>query len=235
MKPNGNQLIVRGGATTERLFTCDDEFVLPSGSRVIVRKSDMPNAKLGMQDVFARGLARYGAVALYCRPGKSLLDVPAGCGYSAPFLRQFGVTYLGIDVDEPTVEFARRNFGGSGIAFEVGDMREPDFGEGCFDIIGCIEGIEHISQEFQAPLIRALRRCLKPNGVMIVSSPEPVTKISGPSDHNPDHLWELCEPDFIALLREAFGAPNVELLSQRNVVLSTGATTRCLFGICHRE
>ena len=225
--------VFRGGPNTERLYEFDARIELPNGRELIVAKSDMPQAKQGMDDVFVRGKARYGLVSLFCRPGFKILDVPCGCGYGSAMLTSLKVSYLGLDIDEPTIAYARQLYGNENVRFSVTDMCTSDFGRRQFDVAACIEGIEHIEQRYQAPLLTVLHQSVRPGGTVIVSSPEPTSGISGKSEHNQDHLWELSRRDFVAALNAEFGEANVEIISQRNIILSTGATTSCLYGICH--
>jgi SAM-dependent methyltransferase len=225
--------IHRGGAQLA-LYLRDDEFDMPDGSHVSVRISDIPSASAGMEDVIARHKARYGLVSLFCRPGKHVLDFPCGSGYSTQLLHCFGVTYEGRDIDEPTVEFARRQYGSERVRFNVGDLCQPTVGSATYDVVACIEGLEHIDAQYQAPLIQSLHYSLRPGGTLVVSSPEAVGK-SGPSATNPEHKWELSGVDFVQLLTNQFGPQHVEIVSQRNIVLSTGVSTTCLYGVCHRE
>jgi 2-polyprenyl-3-methyl-5-hydroxy-6-metoxy-1,4-benzoquinol methylase len=100
-----------------------------------------------------------------------------------------------------------------------------------FDIIGCLEGIEHIEEKFHDNLISALKKALKKDGVLIVSSPESQTSVSGPSISNQWHKWEMTGSDFIKLLRKHF--ETVEFITQK-ATLSTGVSTTCYYGVCHK-
>lgn len=223
--------LYRGGESTERLYLHDAAFPMPDGTRVVVQKSVFPLAPRGTDDVVARHKARYGLVSLFCRPGTRVLDVPCGSGYAADLLEPFGVEYVGVDSDPPSIEYARRMHGREGAVFRVADMLSADFGQEQFDVVACIEGLEHVEQQFQSPLIGALATMLTPHGVLVVSSPEPVSGVSGSSPHNPDHAWELSRKDFLALLSVHFDC--VELITQRGIGLSTGVTTTCLYAVCH--
>src|SRR3990167_150799 len=224
-----NKTINLGGSDTENLFLRDFEFDLPSGEHIVVKKTSIP--KVDMGDLVARHKGRYYLLGLYARPGFRILDFHCGSGYAADILKEFDVIYYGIDKDPLTIEYARRVYGRKNTSFEIADLGKPNLPDNFFDTIGCIEGIEHIEHKFQSPLIRAFKKALKPEGTLIVSSPENPTDISGPSVHNQWHKWELTKKDFLDLLREHFD--NVELVTHK-AVLSTGVLTACFYGVCHK-
>jgi len=224
---------IKRGNTGERLYLQDLDFDLPTGAKVIVKATN--EAGVDMPDLIARHKGRYYLVGLFCRPGLKVLDFPCGSGYAAEILRPLGVKYKGLDLDPYTIEYARRLYGGGTTQFAVGDLRKPPKGSSCrFDVITCIEGLEHIEMKYQDNLIASLKSALKPGGVLVVSSPENPTGTSGKSVHNEYHLGELTRSDFLALLHRHFHSEEVELITHKNH-LSTGVYTACLYGICHKR
>ena len=55
----------------------------------------------------------------------------------------------------------------------------PDFADERYNTISCLEGLEHIEQKYQSPLVATFRRALKPGGTLVISSPENPTGKSG--------------------------------------------------------
>lgn len=224
-------VIRRGGSDTERLYLKDVHFPLSSGEMVVVQATNIPN--VDMDDLIARHIGRYSLFGLFCRLDHRVLDFPCGSGYAADFLKTFSVVYHGLERDPVTVEYAKQVYGRSGVTFAVGDLCSPNLGdEAMYDVIGCIEGLEHIERKYQSPLIGSLKRVLKPGGTMVVSSPENPDGKSGKSSHNKDHLWELTRDGFLALLHQHFEPHQVELVTHK-ATLSTGIFTTCYYGICH--
>jgi 2-polyprenyl-3-methyl-5-hydroxy-6-metoxy-1,4-benzoquinol methylase len=232
--PNQIQL---GGQDTERLYLYDLDWQLPDGQRVVVRKSvistDPDNTEL-RDEMIARHKGRYGLVRLFCRPKQRLLDFPCGSGYAAEILRPSGVRYEGLEFDEITVEYARRIYGDAETSFALGDLTKPALKPNSYDVIACIEGLEHIEAIYQSPLIAAFRMALPPGGVLVISSPENKSGRSGPSAANPDHLWELTRRDFIDLLHRHFDPGDVEVISHE-AVLDPGGLSTCLYAVCHNR
>ena len=162
------------------------------------------------------------------------MDFPCGSGYGAKLLSELAVSYEGQEFDLPTIEYAKSLYGKYDATFVFGDLTKPDLPENKYDVIGCIEGLEHIGREFQEPLIEAFQRALKPGGTLIISSPEAPNNISGPSPDNEWHVWELTKDDFLKLLHSCFPAGEVELITQKNV-LHTGKLTNCFYAVCRKS
>jgi 2-polyprenyl-3-methyl-5-hydroxy-6-metoxy-1,4-benzoquinol methylase len=225
-----------GGVNTQRLYLRDFEWTRSTGERVVVKKSlisDDPENIERLEDMIARHIARYGLVGLFCRPKYRVLDFPCGSGYAAGFLSEFGVHYEGRELDAVTVEYARQLYGSASARFDVGDLTQPRLEAEAYDVIGCIEGLEHIGPTHQRLLLAAFEKALKPEGVLVVSSPENPTGRSGPSLTNKDHAWELTRTDFVELLRQHFAPDRIEIVTHR-AVLDPGGLMTCLYGICHK-
>jgi 2-polyprenyl-3-methyl-5-hydroxy-6-metoxy-1,4-benzoquinol methylase len=234
MKASGRPLqetIFRGGQDGERLYLQDLDFIMSSGQKVSIRRTDIP--KCNMTDLIARAKGRYGLLALFCRPGHKLLDLACGAGLAADFLKDFDIIYEGLDYDPVTIEYALRLYGNNKISFTTGNLCSLNLNEGKYDLIGAIECLEHIDERFQGPLIDACYKALKPGGVLVISSPENSTGISGPGS-NPHHKWELNKEDFLTLIKNRFGDDNVDLLTYQAVLSFSSTRTTCFFGICRK-
>lgn len=228
-------VVLLGGlnpASQERIYFRDADFIASSGEHVKVARSRSRTSGVDMVDSFARHMARYYQVGLFCRPGHRVLDFPCGSGYAAEVLAPLGVVYHGLELDPITTEYARLVYGSPSTTFEKGDLKNPQLGKEAYDVIGCIEGLEHIEMKYQDRLIEALGAALKPDGVLVVSSPENLSGISGQGPDNKWHVGELTKADFVSLLYRHFPADKVELVTHA-AVLSTGKLTNCFYGICH--
>lgn len=185
------------------------------------------------QDLIVRHKARYFLLGGLCRRGDRVLDFPCGTGYGAQILDALNVRYLGLDRDEAALAYARRHYQPYGL-FGTGDLTHPDLDDEAFDVIGCLEGLEHIDGEFQGPLIATFSKALKPGGVLLVSSPERNGPVSGPNPKNPYHRHELTRLDFLALLQTVFPPAAIELITRYDR-LSDGEWHTCFYAVCHKE
>ena len=100
--------------------------------------------------------------------GKTALDVGCGAGLLAEPLRRLGARVTGIDASPEVIAVARDHSTTVGleIDYRTGDVQQL---EGQFDLITCMEVIEHVADP--AAFIRALAKRLAANGLLIMSTP----------------------------------------------------------------
>jgi len=218
-----------GGNNLERLFLKDKLFISEYANNLIsVKKTDIPG--IDMEDLIARHKARYGIVVLFCKPGLKVLDFPCGSGYASKLLSKYKIIYIGAEVDKYIVEYANLEYRQGKYGYFIQDDLTNIKLKEKFDIIACIEGIEHIGRNDQYKTLNKFYDLLNSNGVLIISMPEAKEK-SGPNPNNKFHLYERTKKDFEILLSNF---KNVQILEQENK-LSTGKVQNCLYGICRKE
>lgn len=154
---------------------------------------------------------RYGFANKYCT-GMDVLDIPCGMGWGTSLLK--GCHYLiGVDISHESIIEAQRRYGAK-TTFLVGNMDNLGFSNNAFDLICCLEGIEHVSGEVAKAFISECSRLLRPGGLLIVSSPHCTTgEHSGNPYHlkeyKPDDLKTLIEPYFEILLGDSRSIDNL--------------------------
>jgi len=160
------------------------------------------------RDLFWEHLARY-ELAARLVAGLRVLDLGCGCGYGADHLAVCGAAeVLGLDNSPAAVAYAREHYRRPGLRFELGDARRTGLPDASFDLVVCFELIEHLAE--QDELLAEIKRLLKPEGRLIISTPEAERPAPVP---NPWHVRELTHAAFAALLRRHF--PNLAWLGQR--------------------
>jgi 2-polyprenyl-6-hydroxyphenyl methylase/3-demethylubiquinone-9 3-methyltransferase len=100
--------------------------------------------------------------------GKSALDVGCGGGLLAEPLARLGAEVTGVDASPEVIAVAREHAAGMGLAidYRVADVQEL---EGQFDLITCMEVIEHVADP--AAFVQALAKRLAAGGLLILSTP----------------------------------------------------------------
>jgi 2-polyprenyl-6-hydroxyphenyl methylase/3-demethylubiquinone-9 3-methyltransferase len=100
--------------------------------------------------------------------GMTALDVGCGAGLLAEPLARLGAEVTGIDASPEVIEVAREHAAAMmlEIGYHAGDVEAL---EGQFDLITCMEVIEHVADP--AAFVRALAKRLAPGGLLILSTP----------------------------------------------------------------
>jgi len=100
----------------------------------------------------------------YVRPGDAVLDVGLGLGYGLNILAAKAERLAGIDVDAAAVERGKRIFAGHPRVktIAVYDGNTIPFADKSFDVVTCVEVIEHVPdyEAFVRELARVARRCV---------------------------------------------------------------------------
>src|SRR5258705_2786825 len=100
--------------------------------------------------------------------GKTAMDVGCGAGLLAESLARLGAKVTGIDAAPEVIALARDHATGMGLEIDYRATNVLDV-EGQFDLITCMEVIEHVAEP-QA-FITALAKRLASNGLLILSTP----------------------------------------------------------------
>lgn len=100
--------------------------------------------------------------------GKAALDVGCGAGLLAEPLARLGARVTGIDASPELVRAAQDHASAAGLEI---DYRAGELGNltGRFDLITCMEVIEHVADA--SAFVAALAERLEPNGLLILSTP----------------------------------------------------------------
>jgi 2-polyprenyl-6-hydroxyphenyl methylase/3-demethylubiquinone-9 3-methyltransferase len=100
--------------------------------------------------------------------GKTALDVGCGAGLLTEPLTRLGAKVSGIDASAELIEVARNHARATGleIDYRAGELSALD---GEFDLITCMEVIEHVADP--AAFVVSLARRLAPDGLLILSTP----------------------------------------------------------------
>jgi SAM-dependent methyltransferase len=105
--------------------------------------------------------------------GKQVIDYGAGPGYLVQYLLENGAAVTAADYSAASVDAANQRFGGK--AGWQGAMLIRDgalaVDDGAFDLITCVETVEHMFDQPRAAMLGEFRRLLKPGGRLFVTVP----------------------------------------------------------------
>jgi protein-L-isoaspartate O-methyltransferase len=111
-----------------------------------------------IEDIRRDHVARYDFAASLLPKGSTVADYACGIGYGSLILASAGHTVTGFDVDEETLEYARKNYNYPNVEYVKNDGENPDI-KLQYDAAVCFETIEHIQDP--RPLLKALRQSCK--------------------------------------------------------------------------
>jgi SAM-dependent methyltransferase len=104
-----------------------------------------------------------------------------------------------------------REVGTTVVACEIGCITALPFVDDSFDCVVSFETIEHVQAQEQ--VLAELRRVLRPDGFMLMSSPDKAVYTDAHGTDNPHHVRELYRDEFETLLATRF--PATRLLGQK--------------------
>lgn len=133
----------------------------------------------------------------------TVLDVACGEGYGAAMVAETAHKVVGVDLSTDVIQHAKNHYGHHvNLEFMVASCEALPFPDGSFDFAISFETIEHI--EKQREFVSELMRVLRPDGVLILSSPNKRLYSDAHDYHNEFHVRELYRNELEELLHEFF-------------------------------
>jgi SAM-dependent methyltransferase len=146
-------------------------------------------------------LHRY-AIAMEYVKNKTVLDIACGEGYGSNFLARDARDVTGVDIDINTISDASKKYQKHNLKFIRGKVEEMPLADNSFDVVVSFETLEHTEEHEK--IFREIKRVLKPDGLLIISTPEKKNYTDQPGVQNPFHLKEVYKHEFIDLVKRHF-------------------------------
>ena len=147
------------------------------------------------------------------------LDAGCGTGYLLEYLRRYTVQeVVGFDISAHALAFCRQR---GALRIALASAVEPPFADASFDLIACIDTIQHVSPiGADATTMQALARMLKPNGLLFIRTNSTLghVRLEGA---DPNLYRRYSRRDLIQLARDA--GLHVERASYVNLIPSVWA------------
>lgn len=136
--------------------------------------------------------------------GKIVLDAACGEGYGSSLLAQHAKKVIGLDIDALTVESASVKYGNEKLSFVTGSIERLPFKNSYFDVVISYETIEHVDSDIQHLFLKEIKRVLKPDGILVMSTPNKAVYTDKVSGHNQFHIKEFYAEEYIDFLHVYF-------------------------------
>lgn len=157
----------------------------------------------------------------WCRPmsrDKAVLDIACGEGYGSAMLAGEARHVYGVDISQEAVDHARKAYSGQqNLEFLQGSAAEIPLPDESVDVVVSFETIEH--HDLHREMLQEIRRVLRPDGLLVISSPNRVVYSDLAGHHNEFHVKELDFAEFDEVLRQQFST--VRYFGQRLAVGSS--------------
>ncbi|HVP87438.1 MAG TPA: methyltransferase domain-containing protein [Casimicrobiaceae bacterium] len=146
--------------------------------------------------------------------GRRVLDAACGEGYGTAFLGAVAESTVGVDIDIATIEHARATYGESAhLRFIAASCTGFPLPSASIDLVVSFETIEHLSAKEQQQMLSEFARVMRPEALLILSSPNKKLYSDARNFENQYHLQELDRDALTRLLARHF--PAQRWLAQR--------------------
>jgi len=146
-------------------------------------------------------LHRY-ALACEFVKNKTVLDLASGEGYGSNLLSKYAKMVIGIDISGEAISYSTQKYRKDNLKFIKADATEIPIETGAIDVVVSFETLEHVSE--QEKMLSEIKRVLKNDGILIISSPEKSNYEEVNLEKNPFHIKELYFDDFRQLISKYF-------------------------------
>ena len=147
---------------------------------------------------------RYYMAARYTN-GKTVLDVACGSGYGTEILSVEAQKVIGIDYSSEIIAYCKATHIKDNLEFKQMKASNMDFPSQTFDVVVSFETLEHLSEDEQIQFLKEIKRVLKIDGLLIISTPNcMIWETTINNGKNNYHLHELEQKEFEDLIKSHF-------------------------------
>lgn len=134
--------------------------------------------------------------------GKDVLDIASGEGYGTSLLAENARSAIGVDISDEAVHHAQAKYKAGNISFKAGSCEDIPLPSASVDVVVSFETLEHI--EAHDRFMLEIKRVLRADGILIISTPEKYAYTVATGQVNPFHVKELFKNEFSRLLGQHF-------------------------------
>lgn len=123
--------------------------------------------------------------------GRRVLDIACGNGFGTVLLAEAATSVVGADASDEAITAATRLNARPNVRWERTGAGPLPLSAGSFDLVVCLETLEHLAAPAQPAFVAELERVLAPDGVLVLSTPDRETELARArltQEPNPYHL-----------------------------------------------
>ena len=185
-----------------------------TGERFIPTK-ELINDEIGFEH-----LHRYHCIIPLIQ-NKTVLDIACGEGYGAALIGKYAQKVYGVDIDESCIQWATEHYShiNNKLDFKKGSVDNIPIPDKTVDVVVSFETIEHVDAPTQLLFLNEVKRVLKQDGILIISTPNTVNYSERDQHLNEFHVKEFHKAEFNDFLKAHF--TNIYHFEQGYEIVST--------------
>lgn len=134
--------------------------------------------------------------------GRRVLDAACGEGYGSALLAETASEVIGVDLSAEAVAHASERYPAANLEFRQADCLDLPLEDTSVDCVVSFETLEHLADHDR--LLAEFRRVLRPDGFLLISTPDKAVYTDEMGNRNEFHVAELYRDEFEALLGRYF-------------------------------
>ena len=153
-------------------------------------------------------LHRYEEVIKSLSGNETILDIACGSGFGTHLLSTHSTgKVFGGDLSTEAINLCDNSYNKDNLSYEIMDGTKLKFEDNTFDVVVSFETIEHTTRFHE--MIKELKRVIKPNGIIYLSTPN--IKINSPTGivTNPYHTQEWDYKEFCKIINKHFNSHKI--------------------------
>ena len=137
---------------------------------------------------------------------KDVLDLACGEGYGSAILATNASSVAGVDIDAETIQWAKEKYTAthSKLRFVEGSATAIPFDNNTFDVVVSFETIEHMDAAMQELFMHEIKRVLRKDGILVMSTPDKKNYSDRFHHENSFHVKEFYRDEFVHFIQNHF-------------------------------
>ena len=171
-----------------------------SGERFVPHATD--------RDIKIEHMQRYYSVVDLVKD-KIVLDAACGEGYGTYLLSQNAAHVTGLDISSEAIVHAKLTYVKENISFVQGSIENLPLPDQSVDVVISFETIEHVDESAQKRFLQEIKRVLKSDGLLIMSTPDKYIYSERPKYKNSFHIREFYKNEYYEFLKQFFNKVDI--------------------------